>query len=129
VVVAPGARAPRAWRAPEPESGDGRAGKRALGRYRPAVLTEAHFGVAFRKGAVVAGGPVRNREYVYRWAKHFCVHADIDDPVSVGDVIEVVSRRGSSRQRVTAVGPAKSRAGKPYKVLLVENAPEQDEGS
>jgi hypothetical protein len=70
----------------------------------------------------MAGSPVRDRPYIYKWAKHFCVHADGEDPVAVGDVIEVVSSKGPSMQRVLAFCVARSVKGKLYKVLLVENA-------
>ena len=63
---------------------------------------------------------------MYSWTKRYAVHTPIDDEVAVGDIIMVDSGGGPSNQKVVSVTVMKNRTGEGYKVVLVQEATQDD---
>jgi len=58
----------------------------------------------------------------YRWTKVWAVQTDIDDAVTVGDLVSVESSSGESKQRVLSVTEMHNKAGRPYLTILCQEA-------
>jgi len=59
---------------------------------------------------------------MYRWTKVWAVQTSADDETEAGDIIAVEASSGDSKQLVLSKTEMHTKSGKPYFVLLTQEA-------